>query len=74
MTENELREELDKLVGSLGKRAAENDADFKDSLDYFKALTAYYALRRKHPDDPSGDDDGFDFTKDIHANGATVPG
>lgn len=70
---DDLCAEMDKLATSLAKDAGLTTTDFKDRIDAFKALTAYAAFRMKHPDGPDDDDDTFDFTKDIHGNGSTVP-
>ncbi len=77
MTLDETRQSLDKLAKSISETAQQDATDFKDRLDAFKFLTAYYALLMKHAGKGGGDDDddGFDFTKSLNgeANGA-VPG
>lgn len=70
---DDLRCEMDKLATALAKAAGADATDMKDRIDAFKALTTWAALRLKHPDGPDDDEDAFDFTKDIHGNGSTVP-
>lgn len=54
--------ELAKLARTIVQKATLNDTPFDESVDAFKALTTYYALRLKHK---TGDDDpdpnGFNF-------------
>ena len=77
MTLDETRQSLDQLAKAISDKAQEDATEFKDKLDAFKFLTAYYALLLKHVG-KGGDfdeDDSFDFSKSLNgeANGA-VPG
>lgn len=55
---------LDKLAKTLSDKAAEKNTPLQESIDAFKALTAYYAAQQKRsknqPDDEP-DSEGFSF-------------
>ena len=60
-----LKSTLDKLAKTLSDKAAEKNTPLQESIDAFKALTAYYAARQKSAK-KSGEDDepetgGFTF-------------
>ena len=60
-----LKSTLDKLAKTLSDKAAEKNTPLQESIDAFKALTAYYAAQQKHAKKPSDDDDepgGFNFS------------
>lgn len=54
--------ELAKLAKSIVQKAVLDTTPFDESVDAFKALTAYYALRLKHKTaDDEDSDGGFSF-------------
>lgn len=69
---DDLCAEMDKLATKLAKDASDA-TDLKDRVDAFKALTTYLAFRMKHPDDPSDEENNFNFEQGVHGNGTTVP-
>ena len=59
---------LDNLAKHVSERAAHKDTPFSETLDAFKALTAYYALLLKNKgdsEDAPGVPDAFDFATGI---------
>ena len=59
-----LKSTLDKLAKTLSDKAAEKNTPLQESIDAFKALTAYYAAQqknRKNRDDDEPDSEGFSF-------------
>jgi len=65
--------ELAKLAKAIVQKATQENTPFEESVDAFKALTAYYALRLKHKPDEDEPDDGFSFASsrpgEEHENG-----
>ena len=60
-----LQKTMDELANKLKDKAAQKDTPLQESIDAFKALTAYYAARQKSAK-KSGEDDepetgGFTF-------------
>jgi len=59
-----LQKTLDQLAETLSKKAAEKTTPLQESIDAFKALTAYFAVQQKRgkrqpeDDEPTG---GFSF-------------
>lgn len=61
-------EELAKLAKSIVQKATLDATPFDESVDAFKALTAYYALRLKHKQGDTDDGEGgFSFDTPIEA-------
>ena len=59
-----LQQTLDKLAKTLSDKAAQKDTPLQESIDAFKALTAYYAAQQKRrgkQDDEEPDSEGFSF-------------
>ena len=54
-----LKDELDKLARVVLNKAQEKDTPLSESIDAFKATTAYYALslKRKGADEPESEDE-----------------
>ena len=60
-----IRSDLDELANKLKDKASHKDTPLQESIDAFKALTAYYAARQKNAK-KSGEEDepetgGFTF-------------
>lgn len=80
-----IRTNLDKIAANIAARvtpdateSAANNLSFAETLDAFKALTAYYALLLKNKDGSEDADEpsGFDFESGIapeNSNGRAVP-
>lgn len=61
--------ELATLAKSIVQKAILGDTPFDESVDAFKALTTYYALRLKHKQgDDDEDDSEFSFGKTSFAD------
>jgi hypothetical protein len=59
-----LKQTLDKLASQLSDKAAKDNTPLQESIDAFKALTAYYAAQqknRKNQADDEPDSQGFSF-------------
>ena len=75
MTPETLQDSLDKLAKDIADKAAQKDTAFTETIDAFKALHAYYALRLKNKGagDETLDSGDFDFASGVPqevANGA----
>ena len=68
---------LDSWAGKLSDKAAKDDTPLQESIDAFKALTAYYAVERKQlkkQDEDDPDSGGFSFAgKDEVAHDSRTP-
>ena len=69
---DDFEKELLTLVRHVVKKATQDDTPFTESVDAFKQLTAYYALRLKHRTDES-DDTGNGFSFDQAGLNAETP-
>ena len=59
-----LEQTLDKLAKTLVDKASQDATSLQESIDAFKALTAYYAAKQRHAKkagDEDDADDGFSF-------------
>ena len=59
-----LKQTLDNLAKVLSDKVAKDDTSLQESIDAFRALTAYYAAQGKRvrkQDDDEPDSDGFTF-------------
>ena len=59
-----LQKTMDELANKLKDKAAQKDTPLQESIDAFKALTAYYAAQRKgsrKQDEDEPDSEGFSF-------------
>ena len=69
-----LKKTLAEWAESLRKKAEEKDTPLQESIDAFKAVTAYYAVelkqRKKSGDDEEPDDGGFTFGEAGHGGGS----
>ena len=65
---------LDKLAKTISEKASEKGTTLEQSIDAFKALTAYYAVqqkRLKNRPEPEADSEGFSFAgNDEVSNGS----
>ena len=63
-----LKEVLDKFAQKLKDKACEDDTPLQESIDAFKALTAYYATQqknRKNQADDEPDSGEFSFADEV---------
>lgn len=63
-----LKKTLDDMADTIRKKVAEKDTSLQESIDAFKALTAYYAVQqktRKKQDDDEPESEGFNFANGI---------
>ena len=72
-----LKKTLDELAKTLGDKVRQTDTSLQESIDAFKALTAYYAVERKQlkkQDEDDPDSGGFSFAgKDEVAHDSRTP-
>lgn len=57
-----LREEFDKLVVAISKKAAQSSTSLQESTEALEAVTKYYAVILKHEGEGKGDDAGDSTT------------
>ena len=64
-------------AGILRKKAEEKNTPLQESIDAFKAVTAYYAVelkqRKKSGDDEEPDDGGFTFGEAGNGGSSKIP-
>ena len=68
-----LKQKLDEFAQSLINKASQNATPLIESIDAFKAVTAYYAAQQKNckgQTDEDPDPSGFSFTDEVvHGSG-----